>query len=134
MSLVEWVDLKPISDSRGSLVAIEGGRTVPFDIRRVYYLYGLDPALPRGFHAHRELRQVAICLAGRCRLILDDGAQRQDAVLDRPDRGLLIDRMVWHEMSDFSDDCVLMVLASDHYDEADYIRDHDTFLTAVEQS
>lgn len=127
MSLIEWIDLKEIADERGALVAIEGGRLVPFEIRRVYYLYDAKPDAPRGFHAHRALRQAAICVSGSCRMVLDDGMRREEAMLDRPGRGLLIREMIWHEMHDFSPDCVLLVLASEHYDEADYIRDYETF-------
>lgn len=133
MSLVEWIDLSEIADERGALVAIEGDRSVPFDIRRVYYLYGMQPDALRGFHAHRALRQVAVCVSGSCRIVLDDGVRREEAVLDRPDRGLLIREMVWREMHDFSADCVLLVLASEHYDEADYIRDYGAFRNLCER-
>lgn len=127
MSLVEWIDLREIADARGSLVALEGGKNVPFDIRRVYYLYGSKDSQPRGFHAHRALQQVAVCVSGSCRMVLDDGRRREDAILDRPERGLLIREMVWREMHDFTPDCVLLVLASEHYDEADYIRSYEEF-------
>jgi len=127
MSLVEWIDFRIMGDHRGSLVAIEEDKTVPFEIRRVYYLFGTQPNTPRGFHAHRALRQVAVCVSGSCRMVLDDGARREEAVLNRPDRGLLIREMIWREMHDFSPDCVLLVLASEHYDEADYVRDYGAF-------
>jgi dTDP-4-dehydrorhamnose 3,5-epimerase-like enzyme len=131
MGLVEWIDFAPHLDGRGALVAIEGGCSIPFDIRRVYYFYGLNPTLRRGEHAHRWLQQVAVCLAGHCRFVLDDGTRREEAILDRPNRGLLIHEMVWHEMDSFSADCALMVLASEHYDEQDYIRDRAKFLATV---
>lgn len=127
MTLVRWIDFRAISDSRGSLVAIEGGRTVPFEIKRVYYIYGTAPGASRGFHAHKALQQVAICLAGSCRFVLDDGRRREEVVLDRQDRGLLVDAMIWHEMHDLTANCVLFMLASDHYDEADYVRDYHLF-------
>ena len=127
MSLVEWVDFKRIADSRGTLVPIESGGDVPFEIRRVYYLQDLRPNVARGFHAHRALRQVAVCVAGSCRMVLDDGTGREEVVLDRPDRGLLLREMIWHEMSDFSAGCVLLLLASEHYDKTDYIRDYQAF-------
>lgn len=120
-----------IGDKRGQLVALEAGRNVPFEIRRVYYITGMNFDRPRGFHAHRELRQLAICLAGSCKILLDDGKRKDELTLASPSVGVLIDRMVWHEMRDFSPDCVFMVLASDLYDEKDYIRDYFEFQRAV---
>lgn len=131
MSLVEWIDLGEIIDPRGTLVAIEGGKTIPFEVRRVYYMYGAKPDTPRGFHAHRALRQVAVCVSGSCRMVLDNGTWREEAVLNKPGRGLLIREMIWREMHDFSPDCILLVLASAHYDEADYIRDYEVFRKAL---
>lgn len=133
MSLAKWIDFQSLGDERGSLVAVEIGqeKAVPFAIRRVYYIYRTEPGISRGFHAHKALRQVAIPVAGRCRMVLDDGFRQEDVWLDNPTRGLLIDSMMWREMHDFSKDCVLLVLASEHYDEGDYIRDYDQFLAAV---
>lgn len=120
-------ELKVISDERGSLVSIEGGMTVPFAIKRVYYLFKLND-LARGFHAHKELKQFMICLSGSCRVVLNDGRSApQNIILNSPDRGVFIDHMMWHEMHDFSSDCLLMVLASDHYNESDYIRKYGEF-------
>ena len=130
MSLFKWVDFQSLGDARGSLVALEIGmeRAVPFDIKRVYYIYETAKGVSRGFHAHRNLRQVAICMAGKCRMVLDNGTIREETWISSPTRGLLIESMVWREMHDFSDDCVLLVLASDHYDETDYIRNYSEFL------
>ncbi|WP_138435153.1 sugar 3,4-ketoisomerase [Marinobacter shengliensis] len=129
MSLVKWIDFPSLADSRGSLVAVEMGqdKAVPFGIKRVYYIYHTEQGVSRGYHAHKQLKQVAICLAGKCRMVLDDGTDREEAWLDRPTKGLVIGDMVWREMHDFSKDCVLLVLASEHYDESDYIRDYETF-------
>lgn len=127
MSLVDWVEFTSVSDARGRLVAAEVYRHIPFPIKRVYYLIDLKSDEPRGFHAHKTLRQVAVCVAGSCSLLLDDGRQRAEVMLDAPGRGLMIEPMVWHEMSNFSRDCVMMVLASDIYDELDYIRNYDEF-------
>jgi dTDP-4-dehydrorhamnose 3,5-epimerase-like enzyme len=118
-------------DERGSLVALEAQRSVPFEIKRVYYIFGTQPDVVRGCHAHRDLQQVCICVSGSCKFMLDDGLSRHEVLLDRPDRGLLIGSMIWREMSEFSADCVLMVLANSPYDEADYIRDFSVFLSAV---
>lgn len=128
MSLIEMFDFPVLGDARGKLVAIEGNRHIPFEIKRVYYIYGTLPDVARGFHAHKELRQVAICLSGQCRIVMDDGSKKEDVILNNPSQALLIDRMQWHEMYDFSSDCVLMVLASDIYNESDYIRRYDDFI------
>lgn len=130
MGLINWIRLRPLGDERGSLVALEVGqsRDVPFEVKRVYYIYATGQGVSRGFHAHRDLRQVAICVAGRCRMVLDNGVTREDAWLDSPVKGLVIEKMVWRELHDFSPDCVLLVLASEHYDEADYIRNFDDFI------
>ena len=131
MSLLQWVDFPPLGDDRGSLVALEGEKTVPFKIKRVYYIFGTQQGVARGFHAHRNLQQVAVCMTGRCRMVLDDGTSREEVWLDSPTKGLVIGNSVWREMHDLSPDCVLLVLASEHYDESDYIRDYADFLGSV---
>jgi len=131
MSLIKTIHFKPLGDDRGSLVALEGNKSVPFDIKRVYYIFGTKEGVSRGFHAHRNLKQVAACVTGSCRFVLDNGKQREEVVLDKSTTGLLIDNLIWREMHDFSPDCVLIVLASEYYDEADYIRDYDEFLKDV---
>ena len=128
MSLVQWINFPSLGDERGSLVALEGAKTVPFEVKRVYYIFGTQPGVARGFHAHRNLRQIAVCVTGKCRMVLDDGEKREEAWLDSPNKGLVINEMVWHEMHDFSSDCVLLVLASEHYDEGDYIRLYSNFV------
>lgn len=134
MSLIQWLDFPQQSDSYGSLVTeLEGNNTVPFDIQRVYYIFDTKLDTARGFHAHRNLKQVAICIAGKCRMILDNGNERVETWLDSPTKGLLIDGLVWREMHDFSEDCILLVLASEHYDESDYIRDYDEFLEVANE-
>lgn len=127
MSLIRFINFRKVADDRGSLIAIEGNRTVPFDIRRIYYLTDLKAEVPRGFHAHRSLQQVAVCITGKCRIVLDNGREREEAWLDSADKGLFINNMVWREMHDFSHDCVLVVLASEYYSETDYIRDYAEF-------
>lgn len=124
-------DLPVRGDDRGSLIAIEAGDQVPFDIARVYYIYGTGPDVARGFHAHRRLKQYAICLSGSCMMRVDDGVEQRDLRLHRPDQGLYLGPMVWHEMRDFSPDCVLLLLADTPYDEADYIRDYAAFMAAA---
>jgi len=135
VSLVNWIEFQSLGDERGSLVAVEIGqeKAVPFEIKRVYYIYRTEQGVSRGFHAHKDLRQVAIPAAGSCRMVLDDGHERQSVLLDNPTRGLLIESMMWREMHDFSDDCVLLVLASEHYNEDDYIRDYGSFMSLVKR-
>ena len=130
MSLINLISLPSLGDKRGGLVALESMGVVPFDIKRVYYIFNTQNT-SRGFHAHKELVQLAICLKGSCTMLLDDGLSRESVLLDSPLQGILIPKMVWREMHDFSDDCVLLVLASEHYDESDYIRNHDQFIKEV---
>lgn len=131
MSLVQLINSPPLGDERGSLVVWEAERNIPFPIRRVYYLFGTKPDIARGFHAHRSLWQVAVCVAGKCRMVLDDGKNKEEVWLDSPVNGILLPPMLWHEMHDFSPDCVLLVLASEYYDETDYIRDYEKFKGAL---
>jgi len=131
VSLIKTINFKPLGDERGSLVALEGNKSVPFDIKRVYYIFGTKEGVSRGFHAHRNLKQVAVCVTGSCRFVLDNGKQKEEIILDSPLKGLVIGKMIWREMYDFSGDCVLLLLASEYYDEADYIRDYQKFLKAA---
>ena len=131
MSLIKTINFQPLGDERGSLVALEGSKSVPFDIKRVYYIFGTKEGVSRGFHAHRNLKQVVVCVTGSCRFVLDNGKSREEIILDSAATGLVIEDLTWREMHDFSQDCVLLVLASEHYDKADYIRDYQKFLKAV---
>ena len=128
---VDLIDLPVISDPRGDLTFIEGNRHVPFNIRRVYYLYNVPVDAERGGHAHKELEQVVFALSGSFRLSVDDGKQKSEFWLRNPRQGILIRSMVWREMDRFSQGAVCMVLASQPYDEADYYRSYDEFLAAV---
>lgn len=118
-------------DHTGNLVALEKGTEFPFDIKRVYYIWGTDKDAIRGKHAHRKLEQVIVCTSGSCDFILDDGKERTTVHLDKPSQGLHIKSNIWREFTNFSPDCVVMVLASEHYDEKDYIRDYKTFLQEI---
>ena len=115
-------------NNHGDLVALEELKEIPFNIKRVYYVYNTDTGAVRGCHAHKRLQQVFICVHGSCRIKLDDGKETEIITLDRPDEGIYVSGNVWREMSDFSPDAVLLVLASEAYDETDYIRDYDEFL------
>ena len=125
---IELIDFKIKGDDRGSLIALESNKNIPFEIKRVYYIFGTKENVIRGKHAHKRLKQVAVCLNGSCKFRLDDGTQKKTVTLDTPTQGLIIREMIWREMYDFSEDCVLMVLASELYEEDDYIRDYEVFL------
>ncbi len=120
--------LQAFHDARGSLVALQRPSDIPFEVQRVYFIYANTPGAERGFHAHRQLRKMAMCVTGSCTITLDDGRAREAIRLSGPDRGLVIDTLVWMEVRDFSPDCVLLMLASTAYDETDYIRDYDEFV------
>ena len=129
--LINILDLVVRGDDRGSLVALESEKSLPFPLKRVYYIFGTQAGVSRGFHAHHSLKQVLVCVSGSCRVLLDDGQCREDTILNSPDKGLLIEGVVWREMHDFSSDCVLLVLASDYYNENDYVRSYSEFLRLV---
>ena len=133
MSLSEcrMVDLPKISDPRGNLTFIEGGRHIPFDIQRVYYLYDVPGGAERGGHAHKALSQLIVAMSGSFDVVLDDGSDKRRVHLNRSYNGLYICPMIWRELDNFSSGAVCMVLASNLYDEADYYRDYDEFVAAL---
>lgn len=118
-------------DDRGQLVALEELKDIPFEIKRVYYMYDTGEGVRRGKHAHKSLEQILICIHGSCKILLDNGKEKKIVSLERPYEGLYIANDMWREMYDFSNDAVLMVLASDYYNEEDYIRNYDDFLSSV---
>lgn len=130
--LPKLIEFKTLKDERGSLSFFEIGasRQVPFEIKRVYFLYHLNEE-PRGFHAHKELRQLAVCISGSCTVLLDDGKEKIEVIMNKPNQGLFIEKMIWHEMSNFSKDAVFLVFASEYYEESDYIRKYDEFLKLI---
>ena len=125
---VKLVEFAVHGDSRGSLIALECEKEVPFCVRRTYYIYGTQPGTPRGFHAHRNLKQLLIAVSGSVSILCEFNGVKQEFLLDSPSKGLLIEGLVWREMHDFSDGAVLLVLASEYYSEDDYIRDYEVFL------
>ncbi len=130
--LYEVIDFNEFGDERGNLVVVEGsGRDVPFDIKRVFYMYGSDPDIIRGQHANRKTKFVLINVSGTSKVKVDNGEETEIIELNKPRMGLFIDTMVWKDMYDFSEDSVLLVLASEHYDGEEYIRDYDTFINEV---
>lgn len=130
MQIMKYV-FQQHGDERGQLVALEEFNDIPFEIKRVYYMYDTGEGVRRGFHAHKKLKQILICIHGSCKILLDNGAEKKIIPLEKPYEGVYVSNDMWREMYDFSPDAVLMVLASEYYDEADYIRDYDEFLKYV---
>lgn len=125
------IDFQQHGDNRGMLVALENHKEIPFTIQRIYYLYNTDENVCRGHHAHRKLQQILVCVSGSCIIHLDDGCKTEEITLDKPYEGLFIANHIWREMYAFSKDAVLLVLASELYDESDYIRNYQEFCEYV---
>lgn len=130
---VEMYKFQQHGDARGQLVALEEGAQIPFKVKRVYYIFNTKENVRRGFHAHKSLKQLLICVAGSCKILLDNGYERETVLLDKPTEGLYIANDIWREMYDFSPDAVLLVLASELYSEADYIRNYQEFIQSVKE-
>ncbi len=128
------INFPVISDARGNLAIIEGSKNIPFDIKRVYYLFDVPGGAERGGHAHKELQQLIIAITGSFDVLVDDGTQREMITLNRSFQGLYVCPMTWRELSNFSSGSVCMVLASEYYSEADYLRDYESFLATVSRS
>lgn len=124
-------NFKEHGDDRGMLIALEENKEIPFEIKRVYYIYDNIKDVRRGFHAHKNLKQVLICVHGSCKIHLDNGTETSEITLDKPNQGLYLENNIWREMYDFSPGAVLLVLASEFYDESDYIRNYDDFIKFV---
>ena len=120
-------------DERGQLVALEECRDIPFEIKRVYYLYDTGENVTRGYHAHKNLKQILVCVKGSCKILLDNGKEKETVLLEKPYEGLYVTSNMWREMYDFSPDAVLLVLASELYNEDDYIRDYNEFLKFISE-
>ncbi len=120
-------------DDRGMLIALEQNKDIPFEIKRVYYMYDTVQGVRRGYHAHKQLEQILICIHGSCKILMDNGKEKETVLLDKPYEGLYISNNIWREMYDFSPDAVLMVLASEYYTEDDYIRNYEDFLNFVKK-
>lgn len=123
------IELPKVSDPRGNLSFIEGGQHIPFDIKRVYYLYDVPGGADRGSHAHKNLHQFIVAMSGSFDVVLDDGKEKKRFHLNRSHYGLYVCPMMWRDLDNFSSGAVCMVLASAHYDIADYIRDYSQFQT-----
>ena len=133
MSLIKLISLSKLKDRRGSLVYLESRREIPFSIKRIYYIFGNKLGINRGFHAHKKLNQVVICIKGNCKIILDNGIRRERVRLNNPTKGLLINKMIWREMHDFTSDCILLIIASEYFVKNDYISNYQNFKKIVKK-
>ena len=133
MQVIKYM-FQPHGDNRGQLVALEEFKDIPFQIKRVYYMYDTVPDVVRGHHAHKVLQQILICIHGSCKIRLDNGIEKKTVPLEKPYEGLYVSSNMWREMYDFSSDAVLMVLSSELYDESDYIRDYDEFKKYIKEN
>ena len=129
--IVTTKEFNVLGDYRGQLVALEENRNIPFDLKRVFYIFGTQEGVSRGNHSHYKTKQFLVAVNGSCKVTLDNGKMKETFDLNKPNSGLFQDALIWGSMHDFSSDCVLMVLADEHYDESDYIRDYDMFLEEV---
>lgn len=125
------INFEEHGDNRGTLISLEEYKNIPFDIKRVYYMFDTKENVRRGYHAHKALEQVLVCVRGECKILIDDGNEKEYICLNKPNIGLHLKPGIWREMYDFSEDAVLMVVASELYIEEDYIRDYATFLNYV---
>lgn len=130
---IKEVRFKSHGDSRGQLIALETGPDVPFSIKRIYYIFDTVPGVRRGFHAHKNLKQILFCTSGACKIHFDDGRETCEVTLDSPEKGIIVSGVIWREMYDFKPGTVLMVLASELYDESDYIRNYKDFCTYIQK-
>ena len=121
---------KILGDERGKLIALESNKEIPFEMKRVFYIYSTKE-IPRGNHSHYKTKQLLIAVHGSCKVTLDDGKNKQTFNLNKPNIGLFQDAKIWGVMHDFSNNCVLMVLANEYYDENDYITDYEDFLKVI---
>ncbi len=133
-SLFKQFSAEAIVDEKGSLIIMEAHNNIPIEIKRVYFMIPNDQQTPRGFHAHKKLRQYALCISGNCSLLFDNGFNKERYFLENRRTAIEIKPLVWHEIHDFSSDCILVVFADDVYRESDYIRDYDEFIRVVKQS
>lgn len=129
---IKILEFSDLGDERGNLVVVEGsGVDIPFEVKRVFYIYGSDAEVIRGRHANRKTEFVMINVSGRSKVKVDNGYEQQIIELNRPRMGLYLSTMVWKDMYDFSEDSVLLVLASEHYDSTEYIRDYDDYIREI---
>lgn len=126
-SLIQIIKIPKIYDD-AYLCFCQTPDQIPFNIKRVYYIFGAEPNLARGKHAHKKNRQILFCIQGKVRMLLDNGVKKEEVVLNNPENGIMLDRMIWHEMLDMNEKTILLVLASEIFDPKDYIREYSEFL------
>lgn len=129
-----WVEIQTIQDGYDGVISVaEAMKNIPFEIKRLYYINNLihHDQVMRGKHSHKKLQQVLFCINGSCTILLDDGSEKQEVILNTPHRGIYLGIRLWHELYDFKNNCILLVLASDYYDEQDYIRNYDEFIEYI---
>lgn len=131
---IQMIKFQTHGDERGALIALEEYKNIPFEVKRVYFMYDTKPGVYRGMHAHKTLKQVLFCPCGECTIKLDNGEEKVEVRLKDPTEGLIVEPNTWREMYDFAPGTVLMVLASDYYDEKDYIRDYSEFLNYISRN
>jgi dTDP-4-dehydrorhamnose 3,5-epimerase-like enzyme len=124
------IEIPKIQDE-GFLCFAESTKDVPFDIRRFYYIFGVNDGAIRGKHAHKKTQQILFCLKGSIKIILDNGNEKEEIILANPNQGIFLDKMMWHDMLDFKKDTILLIIASDFYAESDYIRNYEEFLSLM---
>ena len=123
------IHFKTFNDNYGCLIPLEVGEEIPFPVNRIYYIYDVEQGARRGFHSHKELEQILVCVHGTVKILVKTPFEQEDVLLDKPDTGLYIGPAVWREMYEFSSDAVLMVFASRHYETADYIRNYEEYVS-----
>jgi len=131
MSICKLIDFPRLGDEKGALVVMDKSSGVPFDVVRTYYIFDTEKGVIRGRHAHKSLHQVAVCVSGSCHMVLDNGVIKETVFMCSATVAVDLPPMLWHEMHDFSADCILLVVASDYYDEDDYVRDYKDFKKMV---
>lgn len=131
MELCRLLDFKDLGDERGKLVVIEGAQDIPFEIKRVFYMYGSDSQVVRGQHANKDSEFILVNVAGKSKVRVTDGVGEHLVELNKPMQAIYIPKMIWKEMYDFSSESVLLVLANTHYDGKEYIRDYDEYLKVM---
>ena len=132
--MIKEVELKIHGDRRGKLIALESNADIPFEVKRIYYIYDNIKDVRRGYHAHKNLKQFLVCVNGSCTIHLDNGTDCFEISLDKPDKGLYISGLIWREMYNFAPGTVLLVMASSEYDENDYIRSYKEFVKICNES
>ena len=131
MDGIKILELPNLGDDRGELVVAEGGKVIPFDVKRVFYIYKTTKGTVRGLHANRESKFFFINVSGSCKVKVDNGISQEVIVLDKPHKALYMDKMIWKEMYEFSEDAILIVISSEHYNGTEYIRDYKDFMSEV---